>query len=90
MIPDNDKTYTTEQWILVRHRDGTIHTFTIDKECTENYTVYVDGKNYLIKQGRRFWNEYIRVGYVLDEKLSHKCKMWDMKEFHDMCRVKES
>ena len=52
--------------------------------------VYVDGKKYLRKAGRNFWNEYIRVGYVLDEKLSNKCKMWDMKEFHDMCRVKES
>ena len=84
------KTYTTEQWILVRHSDGTIHTFSIDKECIENYTVYVDGANYLIKQGRRFWNEYIRTGYVLDEKLSHKCKMWNMLEFHDMCREKEN
>ena len=84
------KTYTTERWILVRHSDGTIHTFSIGCHSIENSTIDVDGKTYLIKQGRRFWDEYIRTGYVLDEKLSHKCKMWDMKEFHDMCRVKES
>ena len=85
------KTYTTNKWVLVRHSDGTIHTFSINKECLENgTTVNVDGKTYLKKAGRNFWNEYIRVGYVLDEKLSHKCKMWDMKEFHDMCREKES
>ena len=82
------KTHTTKRWVLVREDE--IHTFSTDKECIENYTVNVDGKNYLIKQGRRFWDEYIRIGYVLDEKLSHKCKMWNMKEFHDMCRVKES
>ena len=84
------KTYTTKKWILVRHSDGTIHTFNVDKKCIENGTVNVDGKTYLKKAGRRFWNEYIRVGYVLDEKLSHKCKQWDMKEFYDMCRAKES
>ena len=83
------KTYTTKKWILVRHSDGTIHTFNVDKKCIENGTVNVDGKTYLKKAGRNFWNEYIRIGYVLDEKLSHKCKMWDMKEFHDMCREKE-
>jgi len=83
------KTYTTERWVLVRG-DGEVHTFSTDKESIENYTVNVDGGKYLIKQGRRFWDEYIRIGYVLDEKLSNKCKHWDMKEFHDMCRVKES
>ena len=84
------ETYSTNNWVLTRHSDDTIHTFSTDKECIENGTVNVDGKTYLKKAGRNFWNEYIRVGYVLDEKLSHKCKMWDMKEFQDMCRVKES
>lgn len=83
------KTYDTNRWVL-KHSDGTIHTFSIDEECNTSMLVYVDGKKYLRKAGRNFWNEYIRVGYVLDEKLSNKCKMWDMKEFHDMCRVKES
>ena len=53
-------------------------------------TIHVDGKTYLIKQGRNFWNEYIRTGYVLDTKLGNKCIHWNMKEFHNMCRVKES
>jgi hypothetical protein len=73
------KTYTTKRWVLTRHVDGTIHTFSIDFKCNGNGTVNVDGKTYLKKQGRRFWDEYIRTGYVLDEKLSHKCKNWDMK-----------
>ena len=38
------KTYTTQRWVLVRPSDGTIHTFSTDKECIENGTVYVDGK----------------------------------------------
>ena len=84
------KTYTTERWVLVRTSDDTVHTFSIDKECIENGTVYVDCKNYLKKAGRAFWNEYIRIGYVLDEKLGNKCKHWDMEEFHKMCRAKES
>ena len=83
------KTYTTERWVLVRG-DGEVHTFSTDKECIENDTVNVDGKTYLKKQGRNFWNEYIRIGYVLDKKLSNKCKVWDMKEFNDMCRLKEN
>ena len=87
---DSNKTYTTERWVLVRTSDNTVHTFSIDRECIENGTVKVDGKSYLKKAGRNFWNEYIRIGYVLDEKLSHKCKMWNMEEFHKMCRAKES
>ena len=83
------KTHTNERWILVNHSDGTIHTFSIDFKGNGNGTINVDGNTYLLKQGRRFWNEYIRTGYVLDKKLSHKCKMWDMKEFHDTCRTKE-
>jgi pyoverdine/dityrosine biosynthesis protein Dit1 len=82
-------THTTKRWVLIRS-DGTIHTFSTDKECIENDTVNVDGKTYLKKQGRNFWNEYIRIGYVLDKKLSNKCKVWDMKEFNDMCRLKEN
>jgi len=84
------KTYTTERWVLVRTNDDTVHTFSIDKECIENGTVNIDGDTYLKKAGRNFWNEYIRTGYVLDEKLGNKCKHWDMEEFHDMCRAKES
>ena len=57
-------------WTLVRHGDGTIHTFSIDEECTENGTVSVDGKTYLKKAGRRFWHEYIRIGYVLDKEIT--------------------
>tara|TARA_R110001583_G_scaffold190593_1_gene354978 strand:- start:3742 stop:3999 length:258 start_codon:yes stop_codon:yes gene_type:complete len=84
------RTYTTKRWLLVHPNDGTVHTFSIDKECIEGGTIHVDGKTYLIKQGRNFWNEYIRTGYVLDTKLGNKCIHWNMKEFHNMCRVKES
>ena len=83
------KTYTTERWVLVRG-DGAVHTFSVDKKCIENSTVNIDGDTYLKKAGRNFWNEYIRIGYVLDEKLGNKCKHWDMEEFHKMCRAKES
>lgn len=85
---DSGETYTTRRWVLTRQSDDSMHSFEIGKGCID--TVNVDGKTYLKKAGRNFWNEYIRIGYVLDEKLSNKCKHWNMKEFNDMCRVKES
>ena len=84
------KTYLTERWILTRQSDDSMHSFEIGKEDIENDTIKVDRQTFLREQGRRFWDEYIRIGYVLDEKLGNKCKHWDMEEFHKMCRVKES
>ena len=83
------KTYLTERWILTRQSDDSMHSFEIGKEDIENDTIKVDRQTYLKKAGRRFWDEYIRIGYVLDEKLSHKCKQWDMEEFHKHCRENE-
>jgi len=58
------------RWILVRPNDGTTHTFSIDEEEPILDTVNVDGKTYLKKAGRRFWDEYIRIGYVLDKEIT--------------------
>jgi len=87
MNPDNnDETYTSEHWVLVHPKTGDRHSFHRSRDNVCEGTVVVDSATYMIVQGRRFWEEYMRVGFIIDKKASHKCIVWGMKDFHDMCR----
>ena len=50
-------------------------------------------RSYGVEVARKIWDDYIRRGYTIqsdNKKPKEKCKMWNMKEFHDMYRKKEA
>tara|TARA_Y100000310_G_C20543328_1_gene744391 strand:+ start:692 stop:967 length:276 start_codon:yes stop_codon:yes gene_type:complete len=84
-----EETFTSKHWVLVHPKTGDRHSFHRSRGDVCQGTVVVDSGRYGLIQGRRFWNEYIRIGFIVDEKAYNECKVWNMKEFYNVCRERE-
>jgi len=91
--PNHNSTVMRTVW-TIQNLSGGVHRFVYIQETG---TVDIDGMNHELNEARKIWNDFIKEGYRLikteqvekpkyTSTINNHCKVWDMKEFHDMYR----
>tara|TARA_R110002167_G_C12440577_1_gene630789 strand:- start:54 stop:446 length:393 start_codon:yes stop_codon:yes gene_type:complete len=89
MNPDIPNTAEYTMWTL-KDSEGNVVTFKVRNRTAPPQVEVMDERrrigNYLLVAARNMWNEYIRQGFVVQ----NKCVNHDMDKFHKSCRDVEN
>ena len=89
MNPDIPNTAEYTMWTL-KDSEGNVVTFKVRNRTAPPQVEVMDERrrigNYLLVAARNMWNEYIRQGFVVQ----NKCVNHDMDKFYDYKRERES